>query len=229
MVLFDGPTTKRNTPNVKILSGKISMGSQQSESMFVWDNEVPLVETFVNDAFMVNAEPVSIEEYMEFVRDGGYDQKHLWEQEDYAHFKEKGFTWPATWSYLGGEFYIHGHATTKHWKEIASEPVFVSLAEAQAYCKWAGDFRVMKEEEYHRALVDGGKAVHALREGGWVFTSASIDMYLQSFVVASHLRTRHLHVLTAMVPTLITGLLYLDMSKAPSLHPGFYHSIRLFF
>ncbi|MCO5597245.1 hypothetical protein L7F22_051321 [Adiantum nelumboides] len=167
----DGAIGKRNIPNVKILPGKIAMGSQQSDSMFVWDNEVPLVETFVSDAFMVNALPVSIEEYMEFVTDGGYDEKHFWEIEDYKHFKEKGFKWPATWSYLGGDFYIHGHCTTKHWKEMATEPVFVSLAEAKAYCKWAGDFRVMKEEEYHRALVEDGKAVHALREGGWEWTS----------------------------------------------------------
>ncbi|KAI5060176.1 hypothetical protein GOP47_0025114 [Adiantum capillus-veneris] len=167
----DGAIPKCNIPNVKILPGKISMGSQQSDSMFVWDNEVPLVETFVTDAFIVSRWPVSIEEYMEFVRDGGYDRKHLWENEDFVHFKENGYKWPATWSYLGGDFYIHGHATTKHWKEIASEPVFVSLAEAQAYCKWAGDFRVMKEEEYHRALVEDGQAVHALREGGWEWTS----------------------------------------------------------
>ncbi|KAH7372604.1 hypothetical protein KP509_17G012500 [Ceratopteris richardii] len=167
----NGVPGKRNTPNVCVLPGEITMGADKCDSVFLWDNEMPSVETFVTKAFLVSAQPVSISEYMEFVKAGGYGMKHLWEEVDFPYFKE--FKWPATWSYANGDYYVHEPGITKHWEEVANQPVYVSLAEAQAYSKWAGDFRVMTEEEYHRALLEDGKTVFGLRDGGWEWTSTA--------------------------------------------------------
>ncbi|KAH7372601.1 hypothetical protein KP509_17G012400 [Ceratopteris richardii] len=167
----NGVPVKDSTPNVCVLPGEITMGADKSDSIFLWDNEMPLVETFVTKAFVVSAQPVSISEYMEFVKAGGYEVKHLWEEVDFSYFRE--YRRPATWSYANGDYYIHEPGITKHWREVANQPVYVSLAEAQAYCKWAGDFRVMTEQEYHRALLEDGKTVFGLRDGGWEWTSTA--------------------------------------------------------
>jgi formylglycine-generating enzyme required for sulfatase activity len=53
---------------------------------------------------------------------------------------------------------------------VANEPVFASLSEAEAYCKWSRG-RVMTEEEYHLMLVSGSE-VQQLRSGGWEWTSS---------------------------------------------------------
>ena len=47
--------------------------------------------------------------------------------------------------------FVHGVDSTHVLEEVADQPVFVSLIEAQAYCKWAGA-RIMTEAEYELAL-----------------------------------------------------------------------------
>ena len=56
---------------------------------------------------------------------------------------------------------------------MANDPVFVSLAEAEAYCTWCNG-RVMTEEEYHLVLAteDSASTVQQLRSGGWEWTSS---------------------------------------------------------
>ena len=49
-----------------------------------------------------------------------------------------------------GEVFVHTPGKSVPLHCVEREPVWVSLAEAQAYCKWAGG-RVMSEEEYERA------------------------------------------------------------------------------
>ena len=47
--------------------------------------------------------------------------------------------------------FVHGVDGTQVLEDVADQPVFVSLIEAQAYCKWAGG-RIMTEPEYELAL-----------------------------------------------------------------------------
>ena len=54
-----------------------------------------------------------------------------------------------------GSVTVHRPGKSVPLRSVQDHPVWVSLAEAQAYCKWAGG-RVMSEEEYARA------AEHAL-------------------------------------------------------------------
>ncbi len=50
-----------------------------------------------------------------------------------------------------GSAFVHGVDRTQVLEEVADQPVFVSLIEAQAYCKWV-DGRIMTEAEYELAL-----------------------------------------------------------------------------
>ena len=50
----------------------------------------------------------------------------------------------------GCEVFVHVPGKTQPLSAVQDEPVWVSLAEAQAYCHWAGG-RVMTEPEYELA------------------------------------------------------------------------------
>ena len=49
-----------------------------------------------------------------------------------------------------GRVFVHRPGKTLPMSAVKQQAVWVSLAEAQAYCKWAGG-RIMTEEEYARA------------------------------------------------------------------------------
>ena len=50
-----------------------------------------------------------------------------------------------------GLAFVHGVDSTQVLEDVADQPVFVSLIEAQAYCKWFGG-RIMTEPEYELAF-----------------------------------------------------------------------------
>ncbi|GLJ39975.1 hypothetical protein SUGI_0817810 [Cryptomeria japonica] len=170
---------KISRPDILIEAGDVTLGAHPSDiSTFIWDNEGPTFHTKVSEPFLVASRPVSIKDYLRFIVYGGYKIKSLWKQEDYTFFSENGFVYPATWSLVGNEYYIHGPDSTKHWTEVAEEAVYVSLAEAEAFCKWVG-YRVMTETQYHRILDfdKHGKQVLSMREGGWEWTSTEFHPF----------------------------------------------------
>ena len=61
-----------------------------------------------------------------------------------------------------GEVWVHSNNATKHWTEIAGEPVWVSMAEATAFCT-AQHARLMTEPEYMRLLDRSAVAGNAPR------------------------------------------------------------------
>ncbi|KAL3696043.1 hypothetical protein R1sor_010119 [Riccia sorocarpa] len=161
---------------VSIERGKVILGAHPSEAGFLWDNEYPPLETSTLSSFYVSSRPVSIAEFHRFVKEGGYEKESLWEPEDYAHFKEKGYKYPATWSLVEGEFFVHEFQATNHWSKVAHDPVFVSLSEAEAFCKWLG-CRIFTETEYQRVLdVDpAGELVQQMKHGGYEWTSSEFE------------------------------------------------------
>eukprot|EP01018_Ginkgo_biloba_P029340 Gb_06303 [translate_table: standard] len=111
------------------------------------------------------------------LKEGGYSDPHLWEEEDFEYFSKNGFTRPATWSMVGNEYYIHSSETTKHWTEVAEDAVYVSLAEAEAFCRWK-ECRIMTEAEYQRILdFDTQGMVQDIRGGGWEWTSTQFQPF----------------------------------------------------
>ena len=72
----------------------------------------------------------------------------------------------------GRDVWVHTNESTKHWTEVADEPVWVSLAEAQAFCS-AHNARIMTEPEYLRLLSQNGTS--GQRCGAGCYAGGSTD------------------------------------------------------
>ncbi|GAB5358704.1 hypothetical protein AAMO2058_000481300 [Amorphochlora amoebiformis] len=125
---------------------------------FVWDNEVPSMEVSV-DSFVSSSLPITNREYLQFVTDGGYQRPEFWGSNwDMVNKNgEQLMEGAVSWIPKAGspsdkkEFQVRTLLHGPQDMDVSGDwPVLVSLAEAQAYCKWVGNgARVMSELEYH--------------------------------------------------------------------------------
>lgn len=75
-----------------------------------------------------------------------------------------------------GKVFVHLPGKTQHLSAVQDEPVWVSLAEAQAYCHWAGG-RIMTEPEYELAASQDNRLHYAGVHIGVVYAAvAGCDM-----------------------------------------------------
>eukprot|EP00468_Gymnochlora_sp_CCMP2014_P005878 CAMPEP_0167755530 /NCGR_PEP_ID=MMETSP0110_2-20121227/8880_1 /TAXON_ID=629695 /ORGANISM="Gymnochlora sp., Strain CCMP2014" /LENGTH=780 /DNA_ID=CAMNT_0007641537 /DNA_START=84 /DNA_END=2426 /DNA_ORIENTATION=- len=129
----------------------VVMGATENnirEQGFVWDNEIPSLTVNV-PSFQVSRLPVTNSQFLDFIRDGGYRHAQFWGE--YADFI-KNAEMPASWiSKDIKDFQVRTLLDGPQSMEVAGKwPVIVSLAEANAYCRWlASGARVMSEEEYN--------------------------------------------------------------------------------
>jgi formylglycine-generating enzyme required for sulfatase activity len=115
---------------VRIPAGRATLGARPGAITFGWDNEFP--ETIVDvPAFEIDVHNVTNQQFMDFVDAGG-----------------DGVEPPRFWTRRHGAWKWRGM-----FEEIdlpPAWPVYVSQAEAAAYCRWKGA-RLPTEAEYHRA------------------------------------------------------------------------------
>jgi ergothioneine biosynthesis protein EgtB len=132
---------------IEIPSGIATLGLQRGGDRFGWDNEFEAHSAEV-PAFQIDRYPVTNRQYLEFMADGGYEMRALWNEEDWnwkvAHAISHPVFWtkaPDGWRYrtMFADVPLH-----PDW------PAYVSRAEAQAYARWAGK-SLPSEEQWHRA------------------------------------------------------------------------------
>ncbi|TAN21464.1 MAG: ergothioneine biosynthesis protein EgtB [Acidobacteria bacterium] len=116
---------KAATAPVGIPAGCVTLG-QNRRGAFGWDNEFP-AHTEPVTAFLADRYKVTNGDYLAFVNDGAAPP-HFWTQHD------------ATWFYHG----MFGEVPLP-----LDQPVYVTHAEATAYCRWKGA-RLPSEAEWHR-------------------------------------------------------------------------------
>jgi len=128
-----------------------SKGQSPSNYDFAFDNEKPAHQIFLQD-YALDRAPVSNGDFLEFMRDGGYQNFRWWFSEGWEVVNRDEWRAPLYWELHDGQWMIRDFAGLHAAASKANEPVcHVSFFEASAFAKWAGK-RLPTEGEWEKAV-----------------------------------------------------------------------------
>jgi ergothioneine biosynthesis protein EgtB len=148
------PVKKKELPNPvnvekkskHIKGGIYTMGNNGNK--FCYDIELPEHKVYLND-YKIDEFPITNQQYMEFIEDGGYDTYKYWLSDGWEKVKANKWNSPMYWEKIDGKWNIRDFSGIREINP--NEPVcHVSYYEAEAYCKWAGK-RLPTEAEWEKA------------------------------------------------------------------------------
>jgi iron(II)-dependent oxidoreductase len=132
---------------VLIPRGTATLGLARASGQFGWDNEFDVHQVDVPD-FSIDVYKVTNGQYLEFVRAGGYSERSFWSTPSWEWVTASGVQHPKFWKRVNGEWQCRTMFADVRFQP--SWPVYVSYAEAEAYCRWKGK-SLPTEAQYHRA------------------------------------------------------------------------------
>jgi ergothioneine biosynthesis protein EgtB len=152
---FADPRPAPRPRQVTISAGIATLGQSRGGEGFGWDNEFEEQQIEV-PSFSVDVFPVTNEEYLKFVRAGGYEDRNYWKPEDWEWARRGRVAHPHHWVQRSSS---RAADPDTQWEYRAmfgtiplplSWPVYVSHAEASAFARWAGK-KLPTEAQWHRA------------------------------------------------------------------------------
>jgi len=130
-----------------VSEGTATLGLERSSGDFGWDNEFDSHQVHV-PAFAIDVYKVTNGQFLEFVRAGGYEERSFWTESSWEWITASEMRYPKFWKPVADGWRCRTMFADVEFKPFW--PVYVSHAEAEAYCKWKG--RTMPTEaQYHRA------------------------------------------------------------------------------
>lgn len=108
----------------------------ENENEFYFDNEQKNHKQYLNK-YKISNRLVSNGEYLEFLKDGGYNNSLLWHSDAWEFIKNNGIIFPSYWLDKEGEYYeyeLHGNEKL----DLNSPVKHISYYEAWAFAKWYG-------------------------------------------------------------------------------------------
>lgn len=135
------PTSKQNfyledVPKtqqwIKIPEGIYVIG--HAGDSFSYDNEKPIHKRYIEE-FSISNRLVSNAEYLEFIKDGAYDNPYFWLDDAWYFIQNNQINSPLYWHEIKGEFYQYTFDGLQKLAE--NQPVMhLSFYEAQAFAEW---------------------------------------------------------------------------------------------
>ncbi|HYN10012.1 MAG TPA: SUMF1/EgtB/PvdO family nonheme iron enzyme [Vicinamibacterales bacterium] len=146
---------------IDLPAGRATLGVDPGAAAFAWDNERP-ARTVTVPAFAIERHNVTNADFLEFVDAGGYAEPAWWRPEDWAWLATDNVRHPLFWERHDGQWFWRGMFDLIPLP--ASWPVYVSWAEAAAFCRWRG-MRLPSESEFQRAAY--GTSTASARPHPW--------------------------------------------------------------
>jgi 5-histidylcysteine sulfoxide synthase/putative 4-mercaptohistidine N1-methyltranferase len=136
---------------ISIPDTTISLGKSKDSDLYGWDNEYGNHKSFV-ERFETSKYLVSNAEYLEFVKDKGYEDDSFWCEEGKKWKDYTGVKRPRFWAMKDDKYYLRTIAGIISLP--LSWPVEVNNLEAQAFCRYKAKkldlpIRLPSEDEYH--------------------------------------------------------------------------------
>jgi|SRR5579872_376669 len=141
------PDSHVSYSTLQIPAGEATLGLSRSLDAFGWDNEFESHRVRV-PAFEFDRYMITNEQYLAFMRDGGYQNRGLWNEDDWNWKTAQNVSHPVFWKQEGKSWLYR-----TMFDEIPLPPdwpVYVSHSEAAAYARWAGK-ALPTEAQWHRA------------------------------------------------------------------------------
>ncbi|CAN5637270.1 ergothioneine biosynthesis protein EgtB [soil metagenome] len=149
---YDNKSVLKNEM-IRIPGGIYEMGfdPDQNKNIFSYDVERPKHKVYLND-FLIAKYPVSNNDFLDFINDGGYKNFKYWLSEGWDTRNYNEWEAPMYWFKNDtGNWYKHDFRGVYNIEERGNEPVTnISYFEASAYAKWAGK-RLPSEAEWEKA------------------------------------------------------------------------------
>ncbi len=143
---------------VTIKAKEITLGVDKTHKLYGWDNEYGVYKESVEE-FKTSKYLVSNGEYMEFVKDGGYEKEQFWDEEGKNFLKVSSAKHPPFWVLSGG---VYKYRTLCELVEMPYDwPVDVNALEAEAFCRYKSqkdsvEYKLPSEAEY-RAVYENAR------------------------------------------------------------------------
>lgn len=132
---------------IEIPAGTATLGVPRGASAFGWDNEFEETSAHV-PSFAIDAHKVTNGEFLNFVREGGYNDRGIWNDADWAWIKAQEISHPHFWINRHDRWFYR--AMFDEVELPHNWPVYVSHAEAAAYARFVGK-SLPTEAQFHRA------------------------------------------------------------------------------
>ncbi len=138
---------------LNVSAGLVKQGRTQPSDTYGWDNEYGKLETEV-EQFKASQFLVSNQEFLAFVKDGGYQDKTWWTDEGWQWLQFKKVSQPIFWEQTADGDYQYRtmcEIIPMPW----NWPVDVNYLEAKAFCNWMSarsgkSIRLPSEAEWYR-------------------------------------------------------------------------------
>jgi 5-histidylcysteine sulfoxide synthase/putative 4-mercaptohistidine N1-methyltranferase len=175
---------------VNVAGVKVKFGKKPEDDSFGWDNEYGHAEITLNN-FQASKFLVSNQEFLSFVKSGGYQRNCFWSEEGKQWLAYSQATMPRFWQKESGEYWQRNFLNLMplplDW------PVEVNYLEAKAFCNWKNSQNLGNNPNITSKVDDANQGFYRLpTEGEWLTLRAQVDGDLPSWDTApGNINTEH--------------------------------------